>query len=46
MFLNETYNKFWIGKHLSDSFLIENDLEQGDASMPLHFNLTLEYAIR
>jgi hypothetical protein len=30
MFLNETYNKVRIGKHLSDSFPIQNGLKQGD----------------
>jgi hypothetical protein len=29
--LNETYSKFRIGKHLSDSFPIQNGLKQGDA---------------
>jgi hypothetical protein len=31
---------------LSDSFLIQNDLKQGDALSPLLFNFALEYAIR
>jgi hypothetical protein len=31
---------------LSDSFLIQNDLKQGDALSPLLFNSALEYAIR
>jgi hypothetical protein len=35
-----------IGKHLSDSFHIQNGLEQGDALLPLLFNFALEYAIR
>jgi hypothetical protein len=35
-----------IGKHLSDSFPIQNALKQGDALSPLHFNFALEYAIR
>jgi hypothetical protein len=30
MFLNETYSKVSIGKHLSDSFRIQNGLKQGD----------------
>jgi hypothetical protein len=46
MCLNETYCKVRIGKHLSDSFLIQNGLKQGDALSPLLFNFTLEYAIR
>jgi hypothetical protein len=31
MFLNETYSKVRIGKHLSENFRIQNDLKQGDA---------------
>jgi hypothetical protein len=34
-----------IGKHLSDSFLIQNGLKQGHALSPLLFNFALEYAI-
>jgi hypothetical protein len=41
MCLNETYSKVRIGKHLSDSFPIQNGLKQGDV-----FNFALEYAIR
>jgi hypothetical protein len=46
MCLNETYSKVRIGKHLSDSFPIQNDLKQGDVLSPLLFKFTLEYAIR
>jgi hypothetical protein len=46
MCLNETYSKVCIGKHLSDSFPIQNGLKQGDALSPLPFNSALEYAIR
>jgi hypothetical protein len=46
MCLNETYSKVHIGKHLSDSFPIQNGLKQGDALSPLFFNFALEYAIR
>jgi hypothetical protein len=31
---------------LSDSFHIQNGLQQGEASSPLLFNFALEYAIR
>jgi hypothetical protein len=40
------YSKVRIGKHLSDSFPIQNDLKQGDALFPLLFNFALEYDIR
>jgi hypothetical protein len=46
MCLNETYSKAHIGKHLSDSFPIQNDLKQGDALSPLLFKFALEYAVR
>jgi hypothetical protein len=46
MSLNETYSKVRIGKHLSDSFPVQNGLKQGDALTPLLFNFVLEYAIR
>jgi hypothetical protein len=32
--LNETYSKVRLGKHLSDSFPIQNGLKQGDALSP------------
>jgi hypothetical protein len=35
MRLNETYSKVRIGKHLSDSFPIQNGLKQGDDLSPL-----------
>jgi hypothetical protein len=46
MCLNETYSKVHIGKHLSESFPIQNGLKQGDALSPLLFNFALEYDIR
>jgi hypothetical protein len=46
MCLNETYSKICIGKHLSDSFPIQNGLKQADALTPLLFNFALGYAIR
>jgi hypothetical protein len=46
MCMNGTYSTVHIGKHLSDSFPIQNCLKQGDASIPLLFKFALEYAIR
>jgi len=46
MCLNETYIRVWVGKHLLDMFPMRNDLKQGDAHSPLHFNCALEYALR
>jgi hypothetical protein len=46
MCLNETYSKFSIGKHLSESFPIQNGLKQGDAFSPPLFNVALGYAIK
>jgi hypothetical protein len=43
--LTETYSRVWVGKHLSDTFPIKNNLKQ-DALSPLLFNFALEYAIR
>jgi hypothetical protein len=44
--LNETYSKVCIGRHLSDSFPIQNGLIWGDALSPPCFNFALEYPIR
>jgi hypothetical protein len=41
-----TYSKVCIGKHLSDSFPIQNGLKHGDALSPLLFNFALDDAIR
>jgi hypothetical protein len=46
MCLNETYSEVHIGKHLSDSFHIQNGLKQGGALSLLFFNFALEYVIR
>jgi hypothetical protein len=46
MYLNEIYSEVRIGKHLSDSFPIQNGIKQGDALSPLLFNFALEYVIR
>jgi hypothetical protein len=46
MCLNKTYSKVLMGKILSDKFLIQNVLKQGDALSQLLFNFALEYAVR
>jgi hypothetical protein len=46
MCLNKTCSKVHIGKYLSDTFPIQNDLKQRDSLLPLLFNFALEYAIR
>jgi hypothetical protein len=46
MCLNEKYSKVRIGKHLSESFPIQNGLKQGGVLSPLLFNFALEYPIR
>jgi hypothetical protein len=46
MCLNKTYSNISIGKHLSDTFPIQNGLKEGNASSPLLLNFALEYAIR
>jgi hypothetical protein len=46
MRLNEIYNKIDTGKHLSDTFPIQNGLKQGDSLLPLLFNFALGHVIR
>jgi hypothetical protein len=46
MCLSETYSKVHIGKHVSDTFPIQNGLKQGNILLLLHLNFALEYAIR
>jgi hypothetical protein len=43
---NETYSKVCLGKHLSDTFPIQNCIKLGDILSPLLFNFALEYTIR
>jgi hypothetical protein len=45
MCLNETYSKFHMGKHMSDSFPIQTGLKQGYALSPQLFSFALEHAI-
>jgi hypothetical protein len=46
MCLNETCSTAHVGKNLSDKFLIQNGLKQGDTLSPLLLSFALEYAIR
>jgi hypothetical protein len=46
MCLNERHSKARIGKHLSDSFPIQDGLKQRDALSPPLLDFALEYAIR
>jgi len=46
MCLSERYIRVRVGKHLSDTFPIKNNLKQGDALRPLLFNFVLKRAIR
>jgi len=41
MFLNQTYSRIWVGKHLSDMFPVRNGLKQGDALLPLLLSMPL-----
>jgi hypothetical protein len=43
---DETYSKVRIGKPLSLSFHIQNNLKQGEALSPLLFNFALEHALK
>jgi hypothetical protein len=42
MYLNKTYSKVHIGKNLSDVFLIQYSLKEGDTLSPLFSNSALE----
>jgi hypothetical protein len=46
MCLKEAYSKVCIGKHLYESFPIQNGLKQGDALSPLLFNFASKYLVR
>jgi hypothetical protein len=43
--LNETYSRVWVGKHLSDMFLITNGLKHRDVLSQLLFNFAFAYVI-
>jgi hypothetical protein len=46
MYINETYSKVRIGKHLADNFPIKNCLKQGDALLSVLFNFALKYEFK
>jgi retron-type reverse transcriptase len=46
MYLNETYRRVWVHKHLCDTLPNRNGLKQGDVLSPLLLNFALQYAIR
>jgi hypothetical protein len=46
MCLNETYSRAPVGRNLSETFPIKNDLKQESALSPLLFTFALDYANR
>jgi hypothetical protein len=46
MCLNETYSKVRTDEHISDNFLVQIGLEQGDSLPPLLFNVVFKRIIR
>jgi hypothetical protein len=42
VFLNETYDRVRVGKHLSDMFPVKNGLKQGAALSPLLLKFELD----
>jgi hypothetical protein len=45
MYLNETYSKVRVGKHMPGIFPVQNGLKQGDALSPLLSTFALECVI-
>jgi hypothetical protein len=46
MYLNETYSRVQVHKHLCDTFPNRNGLKQGCVLSPLLLNFALQHAIR
>ena len=46
IYLNETYSRVRVGKHLSDNFPIKNGVKERDAPAPLLFNSALKYGVK
>jgi hypothetical protein len=46
MCLNDTYSEVCVGKHLCDTFPVQNGLKQGNSLSSLLFKFALGYAIR
>jgi hypothetical protein len=46
IYLNETYSRVRVSKHLSEMFPIMNSLKKGDVLSSLLFNFVLKYAFR
>ena len=46
IYLNETYRRVRVVKHLPDMFPIWNGLKQGDSLSSLLFNFVLDYTIK
>jgi hypothetical protein len=45
MYLDGPCSRVWVDKHSSETFPINNDLEQGETLSPLPYNFALEYNI-
>jgi hypothetical protein len=46
VFLNEIYDRVWVGKHISDTFPIMNGLKKGRYFINIAFQICIRYAFR
>lgn len=46
MYLNEAYSRVQVGKNLSDTFLINNEMKQVDALSSVLFSFRIKYVIK